>query len=299
MVFGDDALAVERREQRDLETLDELLHGAVRAASDRAEADQRHHRLALGESISQHHRDLVDPCRIRRQALDRALDSSVIGHVVPGQVEFAGDCNVHRPRAPRECGIHRLLQDVAGLIGVIDDPAALGASREHLLRIGRIIQRRSLVERTAAHPVPVGIAGDRQYRIGIRHRHTETREQIKSPRTCRRPTHTEMISVHRIAARHERGRLLMASDDTSDLSGMLEREHHACAGFPSAAECRSDADIFQTGDKRFKDPHLILHPPPLDVLHHRNSWNKYCFPAQSNNWTERTLRKQQSRAMFC
>jgi len=28
----------------------------------------------------------------------------------------------------------------------------------------------------------------------------------------------------------------------------------------------------------------------LDVLHHKNLWHKYCFPAQRNNWTERTLR---------
>jgi hypothetical protein len=48
----------------------------------------------------------------------------------------------------------------------------------------------------------------------------------------------------------------MASNNASDLSGMLKREHHAGAAFASAAECRGDADTFQTGDKRFKDPHL-------------------------------------------
>jgi len=133
MVFGDDAFPSSVVSngiwKRSMNSFTALLR---RFGSHRSRP--AHHRFALGESVSQHHRDVVDPCRIRRHSLNRALDLPMIGHIVPRQVEFAGHRNVHRPRAPRECGIHRLLQDVAGLIGVIDDPAALGASREHLLR---------------------------------------------------------------------------------------------------------------------------------------------------------------------
>ena len=52
----------------------------------------------------------------------------------------------------------------------------------------------------------------------------------------------------------------MASDDTSNLSGMLEREHHARAAFPSAAECRSDADIFQTSTTWMGTANAVLNP---------------------------------------
>ena len=63
MVLGNDALAVERRDEGNLVALEQRLQLRTGIAADRPEADQRQHRLALRQGVGQHIGDLGDPRR--------------------------------------------------------------------------------------------------------------------------------------------------------------------------------------------------------------------------------------------
>ena len=88
-------------------------HLRARAAADRAEADQRHDLLVLGEGIGEIVGDLGDPRRIGQHRRDIEPQVAVIVHLDAVVGEVLGDVDVHRAGPPLEGEVDRLLQDVA------------------------------------------------------------------------------------------------------------------------------------------------------------------------------------------
>ena len=113
MAFRDDALAVERGEQRQLEALDQPPHLRAGAAADRAEANQRHDLLVLGKGIGEIVGDLGDARRIGQNRLHLETEVAVVGHLDAVVREVFRDVDVHRAGPPLEGEVHRLLQHVA------------------------------------------------------------------------------------------------------------------------------------------------------------------------------------------
>ncbi len=133
MAFLDDALAVEGGEQRQLEALDQPAHLRTRAAPDRAEADQRHDLLVLGEGIGEIVGDLGDPRRIGQDGRDREAQIAIIVHLHAVMREIFGHVDVHRAGPALEGEVHRLFHDIHRLGDIGQQPALLGGRREHLL----------------------------------------------------------------------------------------------------------------------------------------------------------------------
>ena len=223
MVFGNDAFAVERRREGDLKAFDESLQLGPRAAPYRAEADQRDDRLAAPECVGNGGSSWRDRRRIGQDRLHLEPDIAVIVDRLPGQRQILGNMNVHRPRAALASEIDRLLQYAAGLADVVEQEGGFRGGREHRLRIRRAAQAGRLVQRAFAPPHLASETGDRQHRIGIRHRDREAGKQIEGAGPGGGEAHAQAIRINRVAAGHEGGGLLVARHHGPDFCGMLER----------------------------------------------------------------------------
>ncbi len=138
----------------------------------------------------------------------------------------------------------------------------LGGGGEHGLRVRRAVHARRLVQRTLALPDDARITGDRQNRIGIRHRHGKPGEQVEAAGPGGREAHAQAVGINGVAAGHERGGLLMAHDHRPDLGGVLERNHGAGGVFAGAAKGGIDAHAFQRLDDRLVHTHRSRAPRP-------------------------------------
>ena len=105
-------------------------------------------------------------------------------------------------------------------------------------------------------PLQRGITRDRQHRIGIRHRDRQPGEQVERARPRGGEADAELVGIHRVAAGHERGGLLVAGDDAADLCRVLQRQQQLSGVLARAAEGGFDVDAFESFDDGFVDPHL-------------------------------------------
>ena len=262
MIFGDDALAVERGGERNLEALDERLQFRPGATAHRAEADQRDDRFVLAQCGGDRCRGGGDLRRNRQHRLHDELDVAIIVDGLAFERQILGHVDVDRPGAAFEGEIDRFLDDVAGLGNVVEEERALGGGGEHRLRVRRAAHARGLVQGAFALPDDARITGDRQDRIGIRHRHREPGEQVEAAGPGGGEAHAQAVGIDGVAAGHERGGLLMAHDHRPDLGGVLERNHGAGGVFAGAAKGGIDAYAFQRLDDRLVHTHRSRAPKP-------------------------------------
>ncbi len=262
MVFGDDALAVERGGEWNLKTLDQGLQFGPGAAAHRAEADQRDHRFVLAQHLRNRAGGGRDLRRIRQHRLHGELDVAIIVDGLAFERQIFGHVDVDRPGTAFEGKIDRFLDDVTGLRNVVEEERALGGGGEHGLRVRRAAKARGLVQGAFALPNDARKTGDRQDRIGIRHRHREPGEQVEPAGPGGREAHAQPVGIDGIAAGHERGGLLMAHDHRSDLGGVLERNHCARGVLAGAAKGGIDAYAFQRLDDRLVHTHRSRAPKP-------------------------------------
>ncbi len=121
MIFGNDALAVERGGERNLELLDERLQLRPGATAHRAEADQGDDRLVLAQCGGDRCRGGGDLRRNRQHRLHDELDVAIIVDRLAFERQILGHVNVNRPGAAFEGEIDRFFDDVAGLGNVVEE----------------------------------------------------------------------------------------------------------------------------------------------------------------------------------
>jgi hypothetical protein len=129
--LGDDALAVECGQQRDLEPLDQPPDLRSRSTPDGTEADERHDALPHRDGVRQHRCDLLHARRIGQNRRDIKPDGPEIPDLEATLGQIFGNVNVHRPRPSLERDVDCFLEHAAGVRDVRQQEGLLGRGREH------------------------------------------------------------------------------------------------------------------------------------------------------------------------
>ena len=152
--LGDDALAVQGGDERDLEPLDEMPHGRLGVAADRAEAGEQRRPGGRPASASASAAAIASTrCGVGPDRGHVEPDVAVVLDLDAAMGEVLRHVDVHGPGPALEREVDGLLDDVAGVVDVGEQVGLLGRRREHRLGVGRAVQARRVVDRSAALPL--------------------------------------------------------------------------------------------------------------------------------------------------